>query len=176
MAKAPEGTESNGKARGIAGVVVVTLGLIAVVLSLLLVLDNYDTENETATSSATETTPASSTTVQTQSKGKGKGKGTGSEPAPVTPAPVPPSPVTDSSSVSASSAVAVLTPVIAAIVGIVGLFFGISATGSARGKEAEAEQVKDARHKAEAELSLAELRKPGEEGNLGTGGTAGGTG
>jgi hypothetical protein len=173
MAKAPEGTESNGKARGIAGVVVVTLGLIAVVLSLLLVLDNYDTENETATPAATETTPASSTTVQTQNKGKGKG--TGSEPAPVTPAPVPPSPITDSSSVSASSAVAVLTPVIAAIVGIVGLFFGISATGSARGKEAEAEQVKDARHKAEAELSLAELRKPGEEGNLGTGGTAGET-
>jgi flagellar biosynthesis component FlhA len=47
---------------------------------------------------------------------------------------------TDSSSVSASSVVAVLTPVIAGIVGIAGLFFGLSATGSAKAKQAEADQ------------------------------------
>jgi uncharacterized membrane protein len=38
----------------------------------------------------------------------------------------------------AAAAVAILTPTVAVIVGIVGLYFGVSATGSARGREAEA--------------------------------------
>lgn len=36
------------------------------------------------------------------------------------------------------SVVAVLTPIVAAIVAVVGLYFGVSATGSARGQEARA--------------------------------------
>jgi hypothetical protein len=47
----------------------------------------------------------------------------------------------ETASASAASAVAVLTPLMAGILGIVGLFFGISATGSARGRAAEAEQT-----------------------------------
>jgi len=48
---------------------------------------------------------------------------------------------TDTASVSASSVVAVITPVLAGIVGIAGLFFGLSATGSARGTQAETEKI-----------------------------------
>ena len=59
-------------------------------------------------------------------------------------------------STSASSVVAVMTPIAAGIVGIVGLVFGISGTGSARGRQAGAEaeataggQVEIAKHQAE---------------------------
>lgn len=89
-----------------AAVVVAALG--AVVLSLLLVLDNYDVEG---------TTPAA-----------------GGVAAEVTAS------ASDTASVSASSVVAVLTPVMAGILGITGLYFGISATGSARGRQAEVDQ------------------------------------
>lgn len=47
----------------------------------------------------------------------------------------------DGASVSASSVVAVLTPVMAGILGIVGLFFGVSASGSARGQHAQTEKL-----------------------------------
>lgn len=59
----------------------------------------------------------------------------------------------DGASVSASSVVAVLTPVMAGILGIVGLYFGISATGSARGRQAEAEQKLAEAHAANADAN-----------------------
>jgi len=92
------------------GALVVALGLAAVVVSLHLVLDNYDVKE---TSSTTEATA----------------KGT------------IPTATSDTASVSASSAVAVLTPVMAGIIGLAGLYFGISATGSARGRQAAAEET-----------------------------------
>jgi hypothetical protein len=52
-----------------------------------------------------------------------------------------PAATNDTASVSASSAVAVLTPVMAGIIGLAGLYFGISATGSARGRQAAAEET-----------------------------------
>jgi hypothetical protein len=76
---------------------------------------------------------------------------------------------TAEASSNASSVVAVMTPIAAGIVAIVGLFFGISGTGSARGRQAGAEaeaavsgrseiakqQAATARHQAEAAKHLA---------------------
>jgi hypothetical protein len=53
-----------------------------------------------------------------------------------------PTATSDTASVSAASAVAVLTPVMAGIIGLAGLYFGISATASARGRQAAAEETK----------------------------------
>jgi hypothetical protein len=95
------------------GGTVVAIALIALVYSLHLVLDNYD--GKAAVPAPTKTN------VPTKNAPK-------TEPVAV---------VAETPSVSASSVVAVLSPVVAGIVGIAGLFFGISATGSARGTEAE---------------------------------------
>lgn len=81
--------------RILSGAVVVILALVAVVLSLLIVLDHYAVD-------------------------LADGEAVGA---------------------SASSVVAVLTPVVAGIVGVAGLFFGISATGSKRGREAESQSL-----------------------------------
>jgi hypothetical protein len=70
--------------------------------------------------------------------------------------------VGDSASVSASSVVAVLTPVMAAIVGIAGLFFGISATGSAKGRKAEAEEITAQSNAKSAEVNAAVLPETAE--------------
>lgn len=59
----------------------------------------------------------------------------------------------DGASVSASSVVAVLTPVMAGILGIVGLYFGVSSTGSARGRQAEADQKLAEAHASNAEAN-----------------------
>jgi uncharacterized membrane protein YcjF (UPF0283 family) len=89
------------------GAVVVILALTAIVVSLLFVLDHYDS-------------------------------------------------ATGDASTSASSVVAVLTPVMAGIIGVAGLFFGISATASSRGLKSEASiesnqaVIDTARHTAEA--------------------------
>jgi hypothetical protein len=52
--------------------------------------------------------------------------------------PVQPATATQAGSDRSAAVVAILTPVVAAIAAIVGLYFGISATGSARGRQAEA--------------------------------------
>ena len=57
-----------------------------------------------------------------------------------------------------SAGVAVLTPVVAAIAGIVGLYFGVSATGSARGQQAQA-QATAAQSAADAVKSASEAVK-----------------
>jgi hypothetical protein len=96
--------------RILCGGVVVTLALGAVVLSLHLVLGSYDTDSSNP--------PAAN----------------GSANIPTATA------TSETTSVSAASVVAVLTPVIAGIIGIAGLFFGISATGSLRGRQTETQQ------------------------------------
>jgi hypothetical protein len=123
------------------GAFVVTGGLIAVLVALYLVLNTYDAESSstqaaTATASAAAPKVGNATKVAGGKGGKGANGGTQAPQAEVS------APSTDASAVSASSVVAVLTPVMAGIVGIVGLFFGISASGSARGKEAQVEQLK----------------------------------
>jgi uncharacterized membrane protein YcjF (UPF0283 family) len=57
-----------------------------------------------------------------------------------------------------SAVVAVLTPVVAAIAGIVGLYFGVSATGSARGQQAQA-NAQVAQSAAEAVKTASEAAK-----------------
>jgi hypothetical protein len=118
MAKSGGNRKGNGEPastkylgwRIFCGALVVALGLAAVVLSLHLVLDNYDVQETSSAAlvAAKGTTPTAS----------------------------------DTASVSASSAVAVLTPVMAGIIGLAGLYFGISATASARGRQAAAEETK----------------------------------
>lgn len=114
------------------GALVVVAALAAAVVSLGLILDNYDVSDTP--------TPA----AQTATNGQVKVAGSTS----------PSASTTDTASVSASSVVAILTPVIAGIVGIAGLFFSISATGSARGREAEAEKVEAEAEKVKAEREL----------------------
>lgn len=90
------------------GALVVAFGLMAVVVSLYLVLDNYEVKETTPSSTGSATTATTS----------------------------------DTASVSASSVVAVLTPVMAGIIGMAGLYFGVSATASARGRQAAAEETR----------------------------------
>jgi hypothetical protein len=124
---------------------VVVLGLAAVVISLALILNAYEVdENATATSATTTTAQQTPANSQNEASGgggpTGPSGGTPTEVTAETPAPVSAAaPV--STSVSSSSVVAILTPIMAGIVGIAGLFFGVSATGSARGRQAGTEQT-----------------------------------
>jgi uncharacterized membrane protein len=67
-----------------------------------------------------------------------------------------------------SAVVAVMTPVVAAIAGIVGLYFGISATGSARGQQAGQAQAtaNAARSIAEAARSTSEAATVAQQASL----------
>jgi hypothetical protein len=120
------GTEDNEYLglRIFIGGTVVAVALLALVISLNLVLDSYDVQQP---SPATAKEPTGGVTAATS---------------------------VGTSSASASSVVAVLSPVVAGIVGLAGLFFGISATGSTRGTEAETErrEAAAAEKKAAAEL------------------------
>jgi flagellar basal body-associated protein FliL len=78
--------------RMVLGPAVVLIGVAAIVIALVLVLDHYPVQAANADQAGTD---------------------------------------------RSSAVVAVLTPVAAAIAGIVGLYFGISATGSARGQQAQ---------------------------------------
>jgi uncharacterized membrane protein YuzA (DUF378 family) len=119
---------------------VVILGLAAVVVCLALILDAYEVEEESSAAAAASATAAQETAGGSEQSG-GKNGG-GSPTGPVGGSPIPAaSPVPGSTSVSSSSVVAILTPIMAGIVGIVGLFFGISATGSARGRQAGTAQT-----------------------------------
>jgi cytoskeletal protein RodZ len=112
----------------ISGAVVVVLALGALVWSTHLVLDNF------------KTTTTCEKACQEERGNEGEGA------------------ITNTASVSASSAVAVLTPVIAGIVGIAGLFFGLSATGSAKGQKVQGEQ-QIAKSEAESTSNLSEALK-----------------
>lgn len=57
-----------------------------------------------------------------------------------------------------AAVVGVMTPVLAAIAGVVGLYFGISATGSARGQQAQQAQAT-----AEAAHAIADAAKSASE-------------
>jgi hypothetical protein len=76
-----------------------------------------------------------------------------------------PAAATAEASTNASSVVAVMTPIAAGIVAIVGLFFGISGTGSARGRQAGAEaeaaggQTEIAKQQVETAKQQAETAK-----------------
>lgn len=129
---------------------VVILGLAAVVGSLALILDAYDVDE--APTMALAATTASADVTGTSNKLAGQtggangtsggsgptGPGGGSPTEETTPSATP---APEATSVSSSSVVAILTPIMAGIVGIAGLFFGISGTGSARGREAGTEQA-----------------------------------
>lgn len=140
------------------GAIVVLAALAAAVVSLALILDNYDGSDSAPivqTSNSGQTKAAGAGAKGGQQGGKANGNVTPVS-TPVVAGPTSPTPPpTDTASVSASSVVAVLTPVIAGIVGIAGLFFSISATGSARGREADVEKVKAERDLV-AEISSAE--------------------
>lgn len=128
------------------GGLVVVIALGALVGSLAVVLDAYETHEASAapvTSATTTAVPASAPDGSSGKTSKDETSGGSSEPeggATSAPAETSTAPTTpsDVASVSASSVVAILTPLAAAIVGIAGLFFGISATGSNRGRETEA--------------------------------------
>ena len=165
MAQEGEGTETGGTSypgwRIFAGAFVVIASLAALVVALAFVLNTYDAgdssaESETTTVAAVSAAPATAGGKAAANGGKRANGGT--QPAPPAPATTQPATTApaDSASVSASSVVAVMTPVVAGIVGLAGLFFGISATGSARGKEAEVEQVKAETHRAVVTQKLAE--------------------
>ncbi len=131
------------------GGLVVLFGLGAVVASLALVLDNYSVSEPTTPATAATAGAEPGAVVETGAAdgapagdAAGAGQAGEAEEAPAPAVEVPAAVTTaDSASVSASSVVAILTPVMAGIIGMAGLFFGISATGSARGREAEAGQV-----------------------------------
>ena len=149
------------------GAVVVIGGLAAVVVALGLVLNTYEVKDEAQGAGATtaaQTAAATTVTAADEAGGAGGGgaasdgagadgtasggAGGGGAQSEPEPAPEPEAasavPTTDSTSVSASSVVAILTPVIAGILGVAGLFFGISGTGSARGREADAKVIEAA--------------------------------
>lgn len=130
------GNETGGEARkenrsrNFIGALVVIAALAAAVVSLSLILDNFEGSGQTAAATA----PA----------------GGGEAAATSTPA--------DNASVSASSVVAILTPTIAGILGIAGLFFSVSATGSARGREADAKIGEADAEKVRAEANADKLK------------------
>jgi hypothetical protein len=160
---------------------VVILALVAVVVSLDLILNTYDV-NESANPTVTApmspgqqvaATPAraSQSSGQGRGSGGGGGGGGGSGPgssqegvAPVAAA----SPAPTSTSVSSSSVVAILTPIMAGIVGIAGLFFGVSATGSARGRQAGSEQAAANSSQAVADASQTVARASAKAIDLAT--------
>jgi hypothetical protein len=153
---------------------VVILGLAAVVVSLALILDAYEVEEEAApAAAATTSTSQESVATNQSSQGRSGGGPNGTShatpPSSTPPPPAPPAP--ESTSVSSSSVVAILTPIMAGIVGIAGLFFGVSATGSARGRQAGSEQTvaettaKAADVNAKAMDLVAEAQQKGSPGS-----------
>jgi hypothetical protein len=124
--------------------IVVILGLAAVVVSLALILDAYDVKEDVVTATTTAQQDTGLTGNSNQSGEQNGGGPTGPDGSSPTRAAVPvaaTSPASEAASVSSSSVVSILTPIMAGIVGIAGLFFGISATGSARGRQAGTDQT-----------------------------------
>jgi hypothetical protein len=168
--------DPNAGWRMFAGAAVVVLGIAALVISLALVLDAYESETKTTTK-----TPKVSSNAQKAAKAKkglasnkvvaGKGKGKGAKSAGgsrVVRGGGSKTVVTkETPQVTASSVVAILTPLIAGIVGIAGLFFGLSASNSARGREADAKHAAVAQSEkgSEAAVVRAELGKETAEVN-----------
>ena len=142
--------------RNVIGAAVVLAALAAAVISLSLILDNYDVGQTAPAPTPTASNPAADLPNGAQAEGDGRAGGNTTTAS--TDVATPPAAVAEPAAASASSVVAILTPAIAGILGIAGLFFGISATGSARGSEAEAEKVK-AGGEAGAEKVKAEAEK-----------------
>jgi hypothetical protein len=113
---------------------VVVLGLAAVVVCLALILNAYEVSEDPAPTTNTLTAATQQTAASDGAPAQpGEQDGGATTPAA--------EPSGTSTSVSSSSVVAILTPIMAGIVGIAGLFFGISSTGSARGRQAGADQT-----------------------------------
>lgn len=116
------------------------LTVVAVVKVVLNAYDNQDTAAPALTTTATAPTPTSP---------DGSGGKTTQSPA----VPSADQPAADEPPIDASSVVTILTPVMAAIIGVIGFYFGFSAEGSAKGVQADAAQTQAQATQTQAQAS-----------------------